>query len=254
MAKVSVISVIIPAFNEAEQIGSSIKKIKSALEKSLAPNSWELIVCDNNSTDDTAKIASSLGTEVVHEAQNQISRARNTGARAAQGDWLLFIDADSYPPPELLQETLSVIQSGKFVGCGSTVQVLDGLLWNKLRIERLNPFMRWGNWCGGAYLLCEKTAFQAIEGFSENLYALEEIDFLIRLKRYGKKQQKKFTVLHNYPVVSSGRKGELNIGSIFRLVSSNLLAPIFLLLHYLLPSSWKIKASPSLLSFWYKRN
>lgn len=55
----------------------------------------EIIVCDNNSTDDTSNTATSYSARVVFEPFNQISSARNAAARVAKGDWLVFIDADT---------------------------------------------------------------------------------------------------------------------------------------------------------------
>src|SRR5262245_18404182 len=88
----------------------------------------ELIVCDNNSTDATAAIARAAGATVVFEPVNQIARARNAGAAAASGDWLLFIDADSHPSSELFADVADAIQSGSCLAGGSTV-ALDREHW-----------------------------------------------------------------------------------------------------------------------------
>ena len=61
--------------------------------------SWELIVCDNQSTDKTAEIATELGGRVVFELPLPISKARNSGVSIANGHWLLFIDADYSSTP-----------------------------------------------------------------------------------------------------------------------------------------------------------
>jgi glycosyltransferase involved in cell wall biosynthesis len=90
------LSIIIPAFNEEKRIGACLGSVRSALAANARPDlETEVIVADNNSTDATAEIARHEGTCVVFEPVNQISRARNAGARVATGDWLLFIDADS---------------------------------------------------------------------------------------------------------------------------------------------------------------
>ena len=113
---------------------------------------WELILADNDSTDDTAKIAKGLGAKVVKESKRQISRVRNAGASIAEGKFLLFIDADSYPPIDLLLEVKENLTLKNSLGAGTTVDVQGGRLWNKLQMERLNPFMRlfsytWGGFC-----------------------------------------------------------------------------------------------------------
>ena len=248
------LSVIVPAYNEAERLAANLEKIRAAIAvQGDFQNQWELIICDNDSSVQTVSIAQVAGASVVSESIRQISRVRNTGAKAAKGQWLLFIDADSYPSTALMAEVLSSIQSEKWIGCGSTVEVVEGNRWNKLRMERLNPLMRLFNWAGGAFLLCQKEAFEAIGGFSEELYALEEIDFIVRLRRYGKKQGRKFKVLHRHPVYTSGRKDALSLPALVQLFFSNLLAIVFLLLHVILPKGMRIKAKPNWLGFWYKQ-
>src|SRR6266853_2083899 len=99
------ISVVVPAFNEERLLPGSLSGIRAAMG-GFARLGWEseLIVCDNNSTDRTAEIAKGAGAQVVFEPVNQIGRARNTGAARAGGDWIFFVDADSYPGMELFLE------------------------------------------------------------------------------------------------------------------------------------------------------
>lgn len=246
------ISIIIPAFNEERQIGTTIEKIRVAFEGNrIDGNSWEIIVCNNNSTDRTAEIASEKGTEVVFEPVHQISRARNAGAEVARGDWLLFIDADSFPSVELIYDVLNLINSKSYIGCGTTVTIEGGTLFNKLRMERLNPLFRLFNWSGGVCLLSEAEAFRAIGGFSVELFAYEEFDFIIRLKRYGRKKGKKFTVLYNHPVITSGRKGDYSLSSLGVLFMSNFAAIVLFILHYVLPKRANIALGSRLLGYWY---
>lgn len=248
------ISVVIPAYNEEIFLRQTLERIQQIIEENGREGiTWEVIVCDNNSTDATAVIAAKMGATVAFEPINQISRARNTGASVAHGEWLLFIDADSYPTPALMTETLDVARDGQFIGCGTTVLVEDGTLFNKLRMERLNPLFRLFNWSGGAFLLVQRDVFEAIGGFSTDLHAYEEIDFVIRLKRYGRKHNKKFTVLHRHPVVTSGRKGDIGVFSLGRLIISNFLAVILFGLHYLLPKAVVRWLGSRLLGYWYNQ-
>ena len=88
------LSIVIPAWNEEKLLPATLQALHSACASfSAAGISWEVIVCDNNSTDRTAEVARASGASVVFEPVNQISRARNTGAAAASGSWLLFLDA-----------------------------------------------------------------------------------------------------------------------------------------------------------------
>ena len=86
------LSVIIPAFNEADYLPATLESIQQASEhlQARADVDVEVIVVDNNSTDDTAAIAGAMGARAVHESVQGIGRARNCGASAAQGDVLLF--------------------------------------------------------------------------------------------------------------------------------------------------------------------
>ncbi|MEM7029562.1 MAG: glycosyltransferase [Chloroflexota bacterium] len=249
------ISIIIPAFNEEKFIARTIERIRQAFEKNTQDDlRWEIIVCDNNSTDNTAQIAAQSGANIVFEPINQISRARNTGASQAQGDWLLFIDADSYPTPILIAEIIALIGQGKHLGCGTTVSVEGGTLFNKLRMERLNPIFRALNVSGGAFILCRTTAFQAMQGFSTSLYAYEEVDFIIRLKHFGRRRNQKFIVLYQNPVITSGRKGDYTIFSMASLYVSNFAAVILFGLYYLLPKSVTAWLGRRLLGYWYHRS
>jgi len=246
------ISVIIPAYNEEKRIEQTINRINRALKANREKGySWEIIVCDNNSTDRTAEIATKKGAKTVEEPFKQISRVRNTGAGVAQGEWFIFIDADSYPLPELISEVIEVIENGNNIGCGTTILVEEGTLFNKLRMERLNPFYRIFNFCGGAFILCQREAFQFIKGFSTHLYAYEDIDFVFRLKKYGRLREKKFPVLYKNPVITSGRKGEYSFSTMAALFASNFLAIILFVLQYFLPKGLISKLGGRLLGYWY---
>ena len=246
------ISIVIPAFNEADYIAETLARIRRAVHGGWGEEVlYEIIVCDNNPSDETAALASQTGARVVFEGKNQIAKARNTGAATAKGEWLLFIDADTYPSAELMRDVLGEINAGGFIGCGTTIEVVDGTLLNKLRMERLNPLFRLFKFCGGAFILCRADAFRAIGGFSTGLYAYEEIDFVIRLKRYARKQGKSFKILHQHPVFTSGRKGHYTILSLAKLLLSNFTAVLLFGLYYVLPRKWVEAMGARLLGYWY---
>ncbi len=84
------ISVVIPAYNEEKRIASCLKSI---FNQSKAP--FEVIVVDNNSTDDTVMIAKEFGVKVIEEKRQGVTFARNTGFDAAMGDVIARTDADT---------------------------------------------------------------------------------------------------------------------------------------------------------------
>src|SRR5512140_1748661 len=114
------LSIIIPAFNEEKYLPACLDSVLAALRQTGVQAG--VVVCDNNSTDATARVARDKGVAVVFEPENQISRARNAGAKAASGDWMLFIDADSILDPATLMDTLGAIGTGKLVGGGCVVR------------------------------------------------------------------------------------------------------------------------------------
>ncbi len=204
------VSVVIPAFNEERLLNQTLQHVKAALT-AFAPLRWEteLIVCDNNSTDRTAEIARAAGATVVFEPVNQIARARNRGAEAASGEWLLFVDADSQPSAELLAEVAQQIQSGRCLAGGCTIRY-DGYhpmanfgagLWNRLS-------QSW-RLLAGSFIFCEAAAFRKVGGFSNELFAGEELDLSKRLGQLARETGREIVILHRHPLLTSARKMRL---------------------------------------------
>ncbi len=204
------ISVVIPAFNEERLLSQTLQHVKIALA-AFAPLSWEteLIVCDNNSTDRTAEIARAAGAMVVHEPVNQIARARNRGAEAASGDWLIFIDADSHPSAELFAEVAAQIQSGRCVAGGVTVKMNGHYPMANFLTHLWNGISRVFHWLAGSFIFCDAAAFRKVGGFSQELFASEEIDLSKRLKKLAGAEGKKIVILHRHPILTSARKMDL---------------------------------------------
>ncbi|MEO6183196.1 MAG: glycosyltransferase [Verrucomicrobiota bacterium] len=201
------ISIVVPAFNEEKLIGKSLERINSAAN-AFHRLGWptETIVCDNNSTDRTAEIARASGATVVFEPINQIARARNCGAAAATGDWLVFVDADSHPGAELFADVASEIKKGKAIAGGSTLRLDHPDYAARLVTELWNVTSRVLHWAAGAFIFCEATAFKTIGGFSQELFAGEELDLCKKLIRLARKQKRQVVILHQHPLMTSGRK------------------------------------------------
>ncbi len=167
---------------------------------------------DNNSTDNTAELARQTGATVVFEPVNQIGRARNAGAAHATGDWLLFLDADSVLTPLLLADIIRVIESGKYVGCGSTLR-MDGLpWWANVTLQLWTGASVLFRWAAGALIVCRRDAFQEVGGFDQDLYALDEIRLSKQLKQWGRRHGLQFTILTEHPLETSSRKISLYSG------------------------------------------
>ena len=166
----------------------------------------ELIVCDNNSTDRTAAIARAAGAKVVFEPVNQIARARNTGAAHASGDWLVFIDADSFPSLALMGDVVDTIREGRAVAGGSTIVFDEDAPFLRSGASWWNRFSRLRKLAAGSFIFCEDDAFRTVGGFDLNWYAGEEIALFRRLKRLARRRGRSIVILHRHPLQTSARK------------------------------------------------
>jgi len=214
------VSIVIPAFNEERLLAQSLTQIKLATS-AFEQCGWtsELIVCDNNSTDRTAEIARNAGATVVFEPVNQIARARNCGAAAARGDWLVFVDADSHPSRELFADVAATIQSGKCLAGGVTVKMDAHHPVSAVAVRIWNAVSRIFKMLAGSFIFCETATFRKIGGFSDKLFAGEELELSRRLKKMAKETGKKMIVLHRHPLVTSARKLHLySMREHFRLI------------------------------------
>lgn len=115
-------SVIIPVYNES----TYIEGVLTALHmQTLQPD--EIIVVDNNSTDDTTeKVSKFAGVKVIHEMQQGNVYGRNSGFDAATGDVLFKLDADSRPDPEWLAACMNALTMRKVSAISGKIYVYDG--------------------------------------------------------------------------------------------------------------------------------
>jgi glycosyltransferase involved in cell wall biosynthesis len=193
-----VISFVIPAYNEELLLGSTVSAVQAAAAAVGEPH--EVIVVDDASMDRTAAVAEEHGARVVRAAHRQIAATRNSGARAARGDVLIFVDADTVVNAAVVRAALQALRDGA-VGGGCGLR-FDGRLplWARLFIGSLLPLYRVARLASGSFLFCTRQAFEAAGGFDEALFAAEEAAMSRALGRLGR-----FVVLRE-TVLTSGRK------------------------------------------------
>lgn len=206
------------------------------------PQRGEVIVVDNNSSDRTADVARAAGATVVGEPVNQISRARNAGARRAQGRALLFLDADTLPSNALLAAALDHLDRGAVGGGAFIAFAYEG---ERPRIhgflELLSRLLMKADICGGSFLFCRRDAFDGVGGFSEKVYAAEDVLMSRALKRWGKGRGQRFVIFRDPPILSSDRKLHLH---------SPATLTFYLLLFAFFP--WAVRFRP-MCRLWYRR-
>lgn len=102
------LTVIIPAYNEAESIGETIRRVRKTMDGTGA--TYEIIVVDDGSTDDTAGRADVEGVRLIrHPVNGGYGRAIKTGIRQARYDWCAILDADGSYPIERLADLLRFV-------------------------------------------------------------------------------------------------------------------------------------------------
>jgi glycosyltransferase involved in cell wall biosynthesis len=192
------ISFIVPAYNEEHELWDTLAAIHTAASNTT--QSYEIIVVDDASTDATPEIASGAGAKVVPINRRQIAAARNEGARAAQGEYLFFVDADTRINREHVSGGIAVLEAGN-AGGGARV-AMDGFIpiWGRMLLRGFSTVYFGLNLGAGAFLFTTRRNFATIGGFDEQYFAGEEVYFSIELKKLGG-----FKVLRE-PVVTSARK------------------------------------------------
>jgi glycosyltransferase involved in cell wall biosynthesis len=203
----SYFSVLIPAYNEERFVAATIDSVHRSFSE-IGWQSYEIVVCDNNSTDRTAEIARTARARVVFEPHNQISRARNAAAKAARGQRFIFLDADTQLNQATLRATIAALESGRAGAGGAVVQLeSEGVgPGGRLLVQTWNVISRTAKLAAGSYVFCRRNAWLETGGFDEQLYVSEEIWFSRALKRWCRANGLKFAILSASPVVTSARK------------------------------------------------
>jgi len=192
------ISFIVPAYNEELELSSTIAAIRAAASR--ATRTYEIIVVDDASTDATPEIGAQAGTRTISINRRQIAAARNAGARAARGQYLFFVDADTRINRTHIVEAIAALESG-YAG-GSARVVTDGFipLWGRIFVHAFCAVYFSLNLGAGAFLFTTQRNFDAIGGFDEQYFIGEEVYFSLGLRKLGR-----FKVLRE-PILTSGRK------------------------------------------------
>jgi glycosyltransferase involved in cell wall biosynthesis len=201
-------SIVVPAFNEAAYLPRLLHSIATARAAyGCQGDLVEVIVANNMSTDQTGAIAAAHGCRVVSECRRVISAVRNTGAAAARGDILLFVDADSQIHPETLKAIERTLAAGPVVG-GATGVRMDR--WGpgiavSFSIQSL--WARLTGWDTGV-VFCRRADFDIVGGWDETLLFAEDLAFYQALRRLARQRGQRFVRLRGVKTITSARKFE----------------------------------------------
>jgi glycosyltransferase involved in cell wall biosynthesis len=203
-----VLSVIIPAFNEERFLPQTLDHLRRA-EEQLADRRGrqvEVIVVDNASTDRTTAIADAAGAKVVPVPEHNIGRVRNAGARAASGDPLVFLDADTLIPEPLLCRIAEAMDDPDCLGGAVDTDYRPARTSIRLYLRMWRLIGLLTGMAQGATQFCRRDAFAALGGYDERIYMGEDVDFYWRLRKLARARGRRVRFLKDIRVVPSCRR------------------------------------------------
>lgn len=178
------VSVIIPTFNRKDWL---TKAVDSVLSQTFTD--FELIVVDDGSTDDTRSLFKTAETRVSYlYQQNQgVAAARNAGVRAAQGEWLAFLDSDDAWLPSKLEKQMAFHQHNPRFKISQTEEIW---IRNGRKVNPMNKHKKLSGWIFESSLpLClispssvilAREIFERTGHFDESFTVCEDYEFWLR--------------------------------------------------------------------------
>jgi len=179
-------SVVIPAYDEAKYISRALSALR---QQSFAD--FEVIVKDGLSQDETVSVAKKFTKKVFSKHDSSAADARNQGADYAQGEILVFMDADTLLLPDTLARFSSLLDNQKIVGASCRKVPLSSSVLDRVLYE----FVNFSTWFGsvirvggahGNLMLIRRTAFEAVGGFNPDIIVAEEQELVRKSLGFGK--------------------------------------------------------------------
>lgn len=200
------VSIIIPVFNGMNTLPQCLNSIR----KQDYPGPLEVIIVDDGSTDGSGEYAEEQEFKVIQQKNQGPAKARNEGARAATGDFLVFIDVDCLPDTHFTTELIRPLIGTKIVGSQGVfysdqrnlvARFLQHEISERFKKQQKAQFIDWVATYGACY---RKSIFLENGGFNE-IYSKpssEDVEFSIRLGKKGYKMifAPKATCLHLHHV------------------------------------------------------
>lgn len=224
----STLSIIVPALNEASNIGNTISRL-------LTIPDCEIIIVDGQSSDDTVSIAREYNCSVLISPKGR-GKQMNHGAKKATGDILLFLHADTVLPENISSDILRKSLNEPKTVAGSFLLKIDShSLWLKIISFTINIRTRFFQLpYGDQALFLHRNTFETVGGFPD-IEIMEDFVFVRNIKKNGK-----IALIKKYVLTSDRRWKNLGI------IQTTLINQIIVVGYYL-------GISPTRLSIWYKR-
>lgn len=180
----SLVSFVVPARNEGRTIQKTLDSIHAVTEGQ--GYAVEIVVIDNASTDETVAVSRQASANVIIQEKGTIGHLRNIGAASAEGDILVFIDADVWLPYEWRDAAPAAFRRLRAHGrdvIGSICEVPQDPSW----VERywFQPRLKRPTHVGSGHMIVRRDFFFEMQGFDESLETGEDYDFCVRATQAG---------------------------------------------------------------------
>jgi glycosyltransferase involved in cell wall biosynthesis len=181
------ISVIIPTFNEEENIAQCLVSLS---HQNIPRSDYEIIVVDGGSKDATCEIAKKYADSVFTQTSKKVGGARNDGVKAAKGDIVATTDADCILPPDWIKNLAEDFKDPKIVQVYGPVYPIEEGIGNRFSLLLANTFARIGYYSKTFfYTLGCNTAFRKDAFFKAGMYrcidAGDDLEIAMRMKDEG---------------------------------------------------------------------
>ncbi len=172
------LSIIIPTYNEAENIAATLMHLKKG-----APQA-QLIVSDGGSTDATLQLAQAAGALALLSPAKGRAGQMNWGVQHATGSVLYFVHADCKPPLSFATDIAAALAQG--FNCGSYRFRFD----SRKFLLKVNAFFTRFNFLffrgGDQSIFVTKALFECVGAFKKEMLIMEDYDFLQRIWKHGR--------------------------------------------------------------------
>lgn len=184
------VSVVIPTYNCARYLPYALDSVFNQ----TYPH-YEIIVVDDGSTDETARVLQAYGDRLrpMHQPNQGVAMARNNGIEQARGEWIAFLDADDVLLPHKLQAQLAVAAENPTLGLihsgwhrvnaqGEVMMTVEP--WHQIPQLTLESWLRWKPVLPSA-MLFKRSWLNRAGGFDPRFPPAEDTELVLRLARLG---------------------------------------------------------------------
>ncbi|MEK6590775.1 MAG: TIGR04283 family arsenosugar biosynthesis glycosyltransferase [Nitrospinota bacterium] len=232
------LSVIIPTLNEETLIEKNLSLLKAQLQELKIHNNYytsEIVVADGGSKDRTSEIARRFTNKICISPKGR-GVQMNAGAGISEGDYLLFLHADSILSLSGIQGIFEIIKENNIAGGAFRLKIDSKRVLFKIISSTANMRSKmYGLAYGDQGIFAKRDIFYKVGGYPD-IPLMEDVNLVLRLKKIGK-----FIILPEY-IMTSSRRWD-NEGILYTTIRNWILISLYL-----------SGVSPYTLKNWYKEN